>query len=478
MALDAAVCYRALRARDRRFDGRFFVGVTSTRIYCRPICTAKLPKRENCRFFAHAAAAEAQGFRPCLRCRPELAPGNSSVDAGRRIAHVTAAALEEDAFEDEGLETIAKRQGVTSRHLRRVFAAEFGVSPVAYAQTRRLLLSKRLLTDTRMSVTDVAFAAGFKSVRRFNALFKERYRLRPLDLRNQTQLAGIAPDALVFDLSFRPPYDWDALLAFFATRTIAGVEDVGDGTYRRSVRLFRNGVAHAGWIEIARVVKKFALRITVSSSLRGAIAPLLGRVNHLMDLCANPGEIAAALGDLAKGNPGLRLPGAFDGFEVAVRAVLGQQVSVAAARTLAGRFAARFGSAIETPFEGVVRVFPSAGDLRDAGVDDVASLGIVGARARTILVLAKAIAAGELMLVPGGDVGAALVALRAVPGVGEWTAQYVVMRAMAWPDAFPHTDLGIIKALDHLPPKRILAVGETWRPWRSYAVMHLWKSLA
>ena len=478
MVLDAAACHRALRARDHRFDGRFFVGVTSTRIYCRPICTAKVPKRENCRFFEYAAVAEAQGFRPCLRCRPELAPGNASVDAGRRIAHATAAGLEEDAFEDDGFEAIAKRQGVTSRHLRRVFAAEFGVSPVAYAQTQRLLLSKRLLTDTRMSVTDVAFAAGFKSVRRFNALFKERYRLRPLDLRKQTQRTAFDPDAMVFDLSFRPPYDWEALLAFFAARTIAGVEDVSEGRYRRSVRLYRNGVAHAGWIEIARVHKKFALRIAVSSSLRGAIAPLLGRVKHLMDLSANPGEIAAALGDLAKGNPGLRLPGAFDGFEVAVRAVLGQQVSVAAARTLAGRFAARFGTEIETPFERLVCIFPSAADLRDASVDDVASLGIVGARARTILALAKAIAGGELVLVPGAGVAAALVALRAVRGVGDWTAQYVAMRAMAWPDAFPHTDLGIIKALDRLPPKRILAVGETWRPWRSYAVMHLWKSLA
>lgn len=475
MVLDADACYRAMLSHDARFDGRFFVGVTSTRIYCRPVCSVKTPKRQNCRFFSNAASAEAAGHRPCLKCRPELAPGNAGVDASRRLAQAAASALEDDAS-NGGLDTIALRLGVTPRHLRRTFAAEFGVSPVAYAQTQRLLLAKRLLTDTRMPVTDVAFASGFASVRRFNALFKERYRLRPLDLRKR-ESASMPLDALTFEVSFRPPYDWSALLAFLASRTIDGVERVGARSYARTVRLMRGGREHVGWIEIGPIAKKHALRATVSSSLRGALPPLLGRIKHLTDVAADPREIARVLGDLAKGHPGVRVPGAFDGFEIAVRAVLGQQVSVKAARTLAGRFAAAFGSPIETPFAALRTIFPTPQGVAARGVDEIARLGIVGARSQTIAALARAVADGSLVLTPGCDIASALRALRALPGIGEWTAQYVAMRALAWPDAFPHTDLGVIKALRHLPPKRILAASEAWRPWRSYAVMHLWRSL-
>ena len=398
------------------------------------------------------------------------------MDAGRRLAQAAASAMEDDAFEDESLDAIAIRLGVTARHLRRVFAEEFGVSPIAYAQTHRLLLAKRLLTDTRMTATAIAFASGFKSLRRFSALFKERYRLRPLDLRKR-RVATDDDDALTLKLSFRPPYDWDALVGFLGARSIAGVEDVAGGVYRRTVRLQRGGRWHAGWIEVEPIAKKFALKVRASGSLAGVLPPLLGRVKHLMDLSANPGEIAGVLGDLAKSRPGLRLPGAFDGFEVAVRAVLGQQISVVAARTLAGRFAAAFGTPIETPFASLNVLFPTAGDIAVRSVDQVASLGIVGSRARTIIALADAVASGSLALAPGADVAATLDALRALPGVGEWTAQYIAMRAMAWPDAFPHTDLGIIKALPNVAKKEILAAGEAWRPWRSYATMHLWQSL-
>jgi AraC family transcriptional regulator, regulatory protein of adaptative response / DNA-3-methyladenine glycosylase II len=476
MTLDSDVCYRALRARDARFDGRFFVAVSSTRIYCRPVCTVKPPKRENCRFFPSAAAAEAGGYRPCLRCRPELAPGNASVDATTRLAQAAASMLEDRALDDEGLDAVAARLGITDRHLRRAFGAEFGVSPVEFAQTQRLLLAKRLLTDTALPVTEVAFASGFGSVRRFNALFRERYRLAPGRLRGLRQKAAAA-DALEFELAFRPPFDWPAVSAFLGARAIPGVEAVEGGRYRRTVRIAADGKAHAGWIAVSVSPKKPTLRVTVSASLAKALPPALSRVKALMDLACHPADVAQALGDLAERRPGLRVPGAFDGFEMAVRAILGQQVSVAGASTLAGRLAAALGDPVATPFESLRILFPTAAMVADVSPARIAKLGMPLARARTIAALARAVADGKLALVPNADVDATLDALRALPGIGEWTAQYIAMRALSWPDAFPHTDLGVMKALGTTDERRALAAGEAWRPWRAYAVMHLWQSL-
>jgi AraC family transcriptional regulator of adaptative response / DNA-3-methyladenine glycosylase II len=479
MTLDAHTCYRALRARDARFDGRFFVAVSSTRIYCRPVCTVKPPRRENCRFYPSAAAAESGGYRPCLRCRPELAPGNASVDATSRVAQAAATLIEDHALDDQGLDAVAARLGITDRHLRRAFGAEFGVSPVEFAQTQRLLLAKRLLTDTAMPVTEVAFASGFGSLRRFNALFKQRYRLQPGQLRRRMNDAAPATsDALHFELSYRPPYDWPALSGFLAARAIAGVEAVEGGVYRRTVRVLVNGKPKSGWIEVAPSKKKPALRVTVSASLAKALPPVLSRVKALMDLACNPTEVSQALGALARRRPGLRVPGAFDGFEVAVRAILGQQVTVAAARTVAGRFAAAFGDPLETSFASINRIFPSADRISGLPYGQIARLGMPGARARGVLALARAVTEGGLVLMPNADIEATLEKLRALPGVGEWTAQYIAMRALAWPDAFAHTDLGVMKALGESDPKRVLAAGEAWRPWRAYAVMHLWQSLA
>jgi AraC family transcriptional regulator of adaptative response / DNA-3-methyladenine glycosylase II len=478
MTLDTTTCYRALRARDARFDGRFFVAVSSTRIYCRPICTVKPPRRENCRFYPSAAAAETGGYRPCLRCRPELAPGNASVDATSRLAQAAAGLIEDRTLEGERLEAVAARLGITDRHLRRAFGAEFGVSPVEFAQTQRLLLAKRLLTDTALPVTDVAFASGFGSLRRFNALFKQRYRLQPGQLRKRMKNADAGPvDALHFELSYRPPYDWPALSRFLAARAIAGVETVDAGSYRRTARITVDGKEHRGWIEIKPSGKKPTLRVTASASLAKALPPLLSRVKALMDLSCNPAEVSAALGKLATGNPGLRVPGAFDGFEVAIRAILGQQVTVAAARTVAGRFAAEFGDAIVTPYAGLVTVFPAARQVAGVPYGRIARLGMPGARARTVLALAEAVASGDLDLMPNADVDATLEKLQALPGIGAWTAQYIAMRALAWPDAFPHGDYGVMKALGEKNPRRVLALGEAWRPWRAYAVMHLWQSL-
>jgi len=486
MTLDAHTCYRALRARDARFDGRFFVAVSSTRIYCRPVCTVKPPKRENCRFYPSAAAAESGGYRPCLRCRPELAPGNASVDATSRVAQAAATLIEDRALDDEGLEAVAARLGITDRHLRRAFGAEFGVSPVEFAQTQRLLLAKRLLTDTALPITEVAFASGFGSLRRFNALFKQRYRLQPGQLRRRmNDAAPAASDALHFELSYRPPYDWPAVSGFLAARAVAGVEAVEGGVYRRTVRVLVDSKPKTGWVEIAPSAKKPALGVSVSASLAKALPPVLSRVKALMDLACNPTEVAQALGAdrstlgvLARRRPGLRVPGAFDGFEVAVRAILGQQVTVAAARTVAGRFAAAFGDALETPFDAISRIFPSAEKIADLPYGHIARLGMPGARARTVLALARGVADRSLDLMPNADIDATLDKLRALPGIGEWTAQYIAMRALAWPDAFPHTDLGVMKALGETDPKRVLAAGEAWRPWRAYAVMHLWQSLA
>ncbi len=476
MTLDAHTCYRAMRARDARFDGRFFVAVSSTRIYCRPVCTVKPPRRENCRFYPSAAAAESGGYRPCLRCRPELAPGNASVDATTRVAQAAASLIEDRSLEEDSLEAIAGKLGITDRHLRRAFGAEFGVSPVAYAQTQKLLLAKRLLTDTALPVTEIAFASGFGSVRRFNALFKERYRLQPQQLRRAAPAAG-ERDTHNFELAFRPPYDWPAMLAFLGARAIAGVEAVEGNAYRRTARIAVDGKDRIGWLEIGLSTKRPALRVAVSASLAKALPPVLSRVKALMDLACHPAEVAQALGPLAKAQPGLRVPGAFDGFEVAVRAILGQQVTVAAARTVAGRFAAAFGDDVQTPFESLRTAFPSAQRVAALPYGRIAALGMPGARAKTVLALAKAVAGGGLVLMPNADIDATLEKLRALPGVGEWTAQYIAMRSLAWPDAFPHTDYGVMKALGSKDARRILERGEAWRPWRAYAVMHLWQSL-
>ena len=471
MLLDPAQCYRALRSHDSRFDGRFFVGVATTRIYCRPVCTARTPLRANCRYFPSAAAAEAGGFRPCLRCRPELAPGFATVDANRRLAQAAAGLIEDGRLTDARLPDIADTLGVTDRHLRRVFQDEFGVSPIAYAQTQRLLLAKRLLTDTAMPVVDVAMASGFASLRRFNHLFRTRYRLTPAELRRKAP-AREPGDTLAFEVAYRPPYDWPSMLAFLERRAIKGVEAVERGRYLRTLRIGKS----AGWLRVEPSRRRSALRVTVSSSLAGVIPAVLARVKHLFDVACHPDEIAAALGPLAHAHPGLRLPGAMDGFEVAVRAILGQQVTVAAASTIAGRFAAAFGEPIATPHAALERLFPEAAAIAALDAPDIARHGIIAVRARAIVALASEMAGGRLRLDPSAPVDATLAALEQIPGVGPWTAQYIAMRALAWPDAFPHPDVAVVKAMNRTPA-RALAHADSWRPWRAYAVLHLWKSL-
>lgn len=475
MELDPDACYAALVAHDARFDGRFFVGVTSTGIYCRPVCRVRLPKAANCTFHAHAAAAEAAGFRPCLKCRPELAPGFGQTDAGDALARAAARLI------DEGwpLPDVAARVGVTERHLRRLFAGAFGVAPVQYAQTQRLLLAKRLLTDTALPVAEVAAASGFASTRRLQALFQSRYGLAPSRLRR----AGGVPagDGLVLRLAYRPPYDWPRLLRFLAQRAIPGVEAVvGEGeagVYQRTVRMGRT----SGWLAVAHEPARGALRVTLAPALAPHTAALLARLRRQFDVGAEPQAIAAVLGPLAEGAPGLRLPGAFDGFELAVRAVLGQQVTVAAARTLASRFAAAFGTPLTTPHAALSLLFPEPDHVARQGRDAVARLGIVAQRAEAILALARAVAEGRLRFDAGTDPAQAMAALQAIPGIGPWTAHYIAMRALAWPDAWLPGDVALLNA-QALPrgaagQRESLTRAEAWRPWRSYAVLHTWRTL-
>ena len=476
-------CYRALQSKDSRFDGKFFVGVSSTGIYCRPVCTARTPMRTRCTFYPSAAAAEDAGYRPCLRCRPELAPGNSTVDASRRIAQAAASLIDDGFLEEDDLAALSRRLGVTDRHLRRVFQDEFGVAPIGYAQTQRLLLAKRLLTDTRMSVTDVAMASGFGSIRRFNALFRSRYRMQPNRLRNDRSDAagGDAPlsdGPMRFELAYRPPLPWDTVLAFLAMRAVQGVELVADGEYRRTTEVVHAGATHRGWVVVRSSPKRPTLQVSISPGLAKAVPAVLARVKRLFDLGCDPHRVAAQLGRLAAAHPGLRVPGTFDGFEMSVRGILGQQVTVKAATTLSGRIATAFGLPIETPWPELSHTFPTAARIAGLSVDDIASRGINGARARCIIALAGRVADGTLVLAPGVDVEATIAKLREVPGIGEWTAQYIAMRALAWPDAFPHTDLGVMQALGETKPKRVLEIAEAWQPWRAYAVLHLWHANA
>jgi AraC family transcriptional regulator of adaptative response / DNA-3-methyladenine glycosylase II len=469
-------CYQAVLTRDARFDGRFFVAVRTTRIYCRPICRVKTPMRKNCEFFSYAAAAEAAGYRPCKRCRPELAPGRSLMEVSSRQARSAAYYISQDFLAEHSLAELADKLGITDRQMRRVFHEEFGVSPVEFSQTQRLLLAK--LTDSAMPVTSVAYASGFKSLRRFNALLKERYRLSPTEFRKQQKKA--APQTFTefsFRLNYRPPFDWERLLDFLSQRVIPQVEHVQDGKYFRTVRVTRQDRDLSGWLEAAHEADQRMVSIRLSDSLLPVCAPVLERVKRLFDLRADPVAINAVLGPLAKSRPGLRLPGSFDGFEMAVRAVLGQQISVAAARTLAGRLALRFGTPLSTPFAPLTRLFPTPRELAAATVPGIARLGITGRRAATLLALSRAVATGVLQLEPGSRVEETSKQLRQIPGIGEWTVEYIAMRALSWPDAFPHTDMGIKKAFPAKNPKQILELSEKWRPWRAYAALHLWADL-
>ena len=482
--LDADACYRAVAAHDARFDGAFFIGVTSTGIYCRPVCRVKTPRRENCRFFAHASQAEGAGFRPCLRCRPELAPQTlawSAQDASALLAQHAARLLDSpDAWGDEvpSVAGLAARLGVSDRHLRRVFEAELGVSPMDWLQTRRLLAAKQLLADTRLPVAQVALAAGFASLRRFNAAFAAQYRMSPTALRRDGSEAKPG-DGIAVTLGYRPPYDVREMLQFLQQRGIVGVEqiDVAAHTVARTLRLDDDT---RGWIACRFEPEQHRVQVRVADSLAPQLPRVIARVRAWLDLDADPAAIHAVLGADFPALAGLRVPGTLDGFELAVRAVLGQQVTVAAARTLTTRLVERFGTPLATPIDGLTRLFPSPAALAAASGDELGQLGLVRQRQAAIHALAQAVSSGQIRLHAGADVAATMDALKALPGIGAWTADYIALRALRWPDAFPSGDVALQKALapegQRLTARAAEGRAERWRPWRAYAVIRAWHS--
>ncbi len=490
MELDPDACYRALETRDARFDGRFFTAVRSTGVYCRPVCPARTPKRENCTFLRCAAAAQEAGFRPCLRCRPEASPGTPAWQGTSATVSRALRLIGEGALDTGTVDALAGRLGIGERHLRRLFLEHLGASPLAVAGTQRLLFAKKLIDETALPMSEVAFAAGFTSIRRFNHAVREAWGKAPRDLRRAvSDSASAGSPALILRLAYRPPLDWQALTGFFALRAIPGVETVNGECYARSIRIDEV----CGLVLVRHAAKKNLLLAELRLSGPAPLVRIAERLRNQFDLTADPEPIAAhlrrdeILSRSLRARPGLRVPGAWDGFELAVRAILGQQVSVRGASTLAGRLVEGYGEKLpENLVESAGGKLPSLMFPRPEALVDVdgSAIGLTGARARAIAALARGVVAGEIDLSSSRGLGESVEQLCALPGVGEWTAQYIAMRALREPDAFPSSDLGLRRALRkeddgsttrELPSAREVAErAERWRPWRAYAAVHLW----
>ena len=477
LGLDSAALDRARASRDPRFDGKFFIAVTSTRIYCRPVCPVPSPKRVNIRYYATAASAAEAGFRPCLRCRPEAAPGTPAWLGTSAVVKRALRLIDEGALDAASVDELAARGGIGPRHLHRLFVQHVGASPNAVAQTRRLHFAKRLIDETSLPMTDIALAAGFGSLRRFNSAFQGTYKRAPRELRRRRRggLASGGEDEVILKLAFRPPYDWTQVLDFLATRAVPGVE-------RADARGYARTLAIAGGHAIVRVQAvegENALELRVRGAAPATLFQIADAARRVFDLAADPVRIAAAfrrdalLAPLVQRRPGLRIPGMWDPFECAVRAVLGQQVSVAAGRMLAARLVVRSGQRIAGGEDGLTHLFPPAAAIAAADLD---GLGITGARVRALQALAEAVTRGAVDFAASAEeVAAALVAL---PGFGAWTAQYVALRALGEPDAFPVGDLVLRRMASPngapLTPRILEERAERWRPWRGYATLHLW----
>jgi AraC family transcriptional regulator of adaptative response / DNA-3-methyladenine glycosylase II len=480
MDMDRIACYRALSTRDARFDGRLFVGVKTTGIYCRPICAARTPKFENVSFYPSAAAAQEAGFRPCLRCRPEISPElafwrGTSNTVSRALALIELGGLDED-----DVEGLADRLGVGARQLRRLFQKHVGASPVAVAQTRRVLLAKQLIHETSLPMAEVALAAGFNSVRRFNETFRALFARPPASLRHIRDRGKREAGTLTVRLAYRPPYDWDAMLSFLGHRAIPGVELVCGNSYKRSI-----AVGHNSGVVAVTPADNNRLEVAIRFPDMAALPHIIARVRRVFDLAADPDAIGAhlsldpMLAPLVAARPGLRVPGAWDGFELAVRAIFGQQITVGAATKLLGRLIERHGEPLAEAIsdgEGLTHLFPPPALL--AGVD-LTMLGMPGARAIAATSLAQVLAADPALFGRGASLEEAIVKLRSLPGIGEWTAQYIAMRELREPDAFPAADIGLLRAIAEFDgrrpsPQELLSRAERWRPWRAYAALHLW----
>jgi AraC family transcriptional regulator of adaptative response / DNA-3-methyladenine glycosylase II len=480
MHLDREACYRALLTRDARFDGQFFIAVRTTGIYCRPICPARAPKLEHIEFMPSAAAAQAAGYRSCLRCRPETSPQLAAWHGTYSTVSRAMALIAAGALNGEAVDRLAGRLGIGERQLRRLFRKHLGASPNAVAQTGRVLFAKQLISDTTLSMTEVTLAAGFGSVRRFNDTFQKLYGRPPSNLRRDGPVATIG-SAVNLTLTFKPPYDWAAIIGFLATRAIPGVECVRGDEYARTVNL---GGA-TGTIVVRPAMRQHALSASIRFPAVAALPAIVERIRRLFDLGADPAVIGAhlsedpALTKLVEARPGLRVPGAWDGFELAMRAICGQQITVPAATRLLGKIAQAHGTALSASIrdgEGLTHIFPSSKAIAAA---DASSFAMPGARARALIALAEAISADPLIFSRSASLEQAIAKLRALPGIGEWTAQYIAMRELREPDAFPAADVGLLRALAAArgrrpSPDQLLARAERWRPWRAYAALHLW----
>jgi len=485
MDMDDDACYRAIETRDPRFDGRLFVAVKSTGIYCRPICPAPTPQRRYVTFYPTAAAAQEAGYRPCLRCRPEISPDLAAWRGSSSTVSRALGLIEAGALDGAGVEALATRLGIGERQLRRLFRLHLGASPIAVAQTRRVLLAKHLIHETELPMTEVALAAGFGSLRRFNEIFQRLFRRPPGSLRRAraAEPAGIA-GAVTVKLPYRPPYDWEALLDFLRLRAIPGVETVSEGRYARSI-----AIGDSRGVLVVEPGKANCLKVAVRLPNLKNLPAVIARVRRVFDLAADPTAIAAHLGQdavlapLVAARPGLRVPGAWDGFELGVRALLGQQITVSAATALAGKLVQAFGERFADPAAatlGLTHLFPTASQLAAA---DLTSLGMPSARRAALSSLAAAAAADPLIFGPRRSLEDAIAKLRSLAGIGEWTAQYIAMRELREPDAFPAADVGLIRAMGAAcglrpSPAALLARAESWRPWRAYAALHLWQSEA
>ncbi len=478
LAFDPAVLERARRSRDPRFDGKFFIAVASTGIYCRPICPASpSPKRGNVRYFVSAAAAAEAGFRPCLRCRPEAAPGTPAWLGTSAVVRRALRLINEGALDEVSVGEFATRVGVGARHLDRLFLQHVGASPLAVAQTRRLHFAKRLIDESDLPMTQIALAAGFGSLRRFNDAFRKAYARPPRELRRERREppARAAGDEVSLALAYRPPYDWDHLRDFLARRATPGVERVDGQSYSR---LIRTDAGHAA-IEVQPLPGKDALRLRVRGAPAAALFQIATAARRVFDLSADPVSLAEGLESdpllraLVRHRPGIRIPGTWDAFECAVRAVLGQQVTVAAARTLAGRLVERAGERVAAAAAGLDRLFPTPPVLAAANLD---GLGLTGARIAALKALALAVAEGRIAFDrPAEEV---IARLQELPGFGAWTAHYIALRALGEPDAFLGADLVVRRMAAGggapLTARELDRRAEAWRPWRGYAVMHLW----
>jgi AraC family transcriptional regulator of adaptative response / DNA-3-methyladenine glycosylase II len=479
MDMDTTACYRAISTRDARFDGRLFVGVKTTGIYCRPICPARTPKFENVSFYASAAAAQEAGFRPCLRCRPETSPDLAFWRGTSNTVSRALTLIEAGGLDEADVEGLANRLGVGARQLRRLFHQHVGASPVAVAQTRRVLLAKQLIHETTLPMAEVALASGFNSVRRFNETFLQMFGRSPATLRRVRDKTRREAGSLSVRLAYRPPYDWDAMLAFLRARAIPGVEMVSENVYRRTIAI---GEA-SGMIEVAPADKN-RVDVSVRFPDMAALPQIIARVRRVFDLAADPDMIGEhlsldpVLAPLVAARPGLRVPGGWDGFELAVRAIFGQQITVPAATKLLGRLVEAHGTRLPATIRdvgGLSHLFPSPARVAEAALS---VLGMPKARALAVTSLARAICADPAIFSRGACLEDAIAKLRSLPGIGEWTAQYIAMRELREPDAFPAADIGLLRAMataDGRPsPTELLSRAERWRPWRAYAALHLW----